>query len=145
MSTEAPKVIVLAGPNGAGKTTASKHLLQGELQVPHFVNAHVIARGLSGFAPESVAFPTVVPAARRVKTLLPVTAPSTQMFTHTVPLTVAPLDGLVMKTLSVPPGGGGAALETVTARDAVAVRSPPSVTVSPSVCEPSATDVVLQE
>lgn len=50
-----PKVVVLAGPNGAGKTTASRWVLQGPMSVPHFVNADTIARGLSGFAPESVA------------------------------------------------------------------------------------------
>lgn len=50
-----PKVVILAGPNGAGKTTASKWVLQGPMSVPHFVNADTIARGLSGFAPESVA------------------------------------------------------------------------------------------
>jgi len=50
-----PKVVILAGPNGAGKTTASKWVLQGPMSVSHFVNADIIARGLSGFAPESVA------------------------------------------------------------------------------------------
>ena len=50
-----PKVVVIAGPNGAGKTTASRWLLQGVRQVPQFVNADTIARGLSAFNPESVA------------------------------------------------------------------------------------------
>lgn len=50
-----PRVVVVAGPNGAGKTTASQQLLQGELRVNHFVNADVIARGLSGFDPDAVA------------------------------------------------------------------------------------------
>jgi predicted ABC-type ATPase len=50
-----PTVIILAGPNGAGKTTASADLLQGDLEVRQFVNADVIARGLSGFGPERVA------------------------------------------------------------------------------------------
>ena len=49
-----PDVIVLAGPNGAGKSTASAKLLQGPLQVTEFVNADVIARGLSAFHPEGV-------------------------------------------------------------------------------------------
>jgi predicted ABC-type ATPase len=51
---ESPYLIILAGPNGAGKTTLSKPLLQGVLEVPHFVNADSIAYGLSAFKPESV-------------------------------------------------------------------------------------------
>lgn len=51
----APCIIVLAGPNGAGKSTLAPALLHGQLQVNHFVNADVIAQGLSGFAPESTA------------------------------------------------------------------------------------------
>ncbi len=53
---ESPCVIVLAGPNGAGKSTISQALLAEALQVPHFVNADVIARGLSGFRSEEMAF-----------------------------------------------------------------------------------------
>lgn len=48
-----PTVVVLAGPNGAGKTTASRSLLAETLGVLTFVNADVIARGLSGFNPET--------------------------------------------------------------------------------------------
>ncbi|MDG3002484.1 zeta toxin family protein [Paludisphaera mucosa] len=51
----APSVIVLAGPNGAGKSTAAPALLRGRLAVADFVNADEIARGLSAFAPESMA------------------------------------------------------------------------------------------
>ena len=51
-----PRVIVLAGPNGAGKTSSSRTLLAETLGVMAFVNADVIAQGLSGFAPESVAW-----------------------------------------------------------------------------------------
>ncbi len=47
-----PDVIVLAGPNGAGKSTAASRLLQGTFEVTEFVNADVIARGLSAFHPE---------------------------------------------------------------------------------------------
>ena len=50
-----PHVIVLAGPNGAGKTTAAGSFLQAELGVTEFVNADVIAQGLSGFRPEAAA------------------------------------------------------------------------------------------
>jgi predicted ABC-type ATPase len=50
-----PSVIVLAGPNGAGKTTASRVILQRLTHVSEFVNADVIAQGLSAFAPENAA------------------------------------------------------------------------------------------
>lgn len=50
-----PSVVVPAGPNGAGKSTAAPELLQGALAVTEFVNADVIARGLSAFDPEGVA------------------------------------------------------------------------------------------
>lgn len=50
-----PSVVVLAGPNGAGKSTAASALLHGTLAVNQFVNADAIAKGLAGFAPETVA------------------------------------------------------------------------------------------
>jgi predicted ABC-type ATPase len=50
-----PSVIVLGGVNGSGKTTASRSLLANTLHVMTFVNADVIAQGLSGFAPEAAA------------------------------------------------------------------------------------------
>ena len=49
------RVVVLAGPNGSGKSTAAPRLLRGVLRVEEFVNADIIARGLSAFAPEKVA------------------------------------------------------------------------------------------
>ena len=49
-----PRVAVIAGPNGAGKTTYAKVLLE-RLGIEHFVNADVIAQGLSGMNPASVA------------------------------------------------------------------------------------------
>ena len=50
-----PYVIVIAGPNGAGKSTAAPALLHGLLGIEDFVNADVIARGLSAFNPEGAA------------------------------------------------------------------------------------------
>ena len=50
-----PSIVVLAGPNGAGKSTVAPALLHGALAVNEFVNADVIAGGLSAFNPESVA------------------------------------------------------------------------------------------
>ncbi|MBB3102679.1 zeta toxin family protein [Azomonas macrocytogenes] len=49
------KVIIIAGPNGAGKTTFARSFLPREAQLPRFINADLIAAGLSPFAPEAVA------------------------------------------------------------------------------------------
>lgn len=51
-----PHIIIIAGPNGAGKSTTAPALLQGTLGVSEFVNADVIAQGLSAFNPERAAF-----------------------------------------------------------------------------------------
>ena len=51
-----PRIVILAGPNGAGKTTAAKYLLTEAFGIVEFVNADIIAAGLSAYAPESVAF-----------------------------------------------------------------------------------------
>jgi predicted ABC-type ATPase len=54
-ATKSPNVIVIGGPNGAGKSTTAPRILRGALRVEDFVNADVIARGLSAFRPEEVA------------------------------------------------------------------------------------------
>ncbi len=53
---EMSDLAALIGPNGAGKSTAAPALLQGALAVSEFVNADVIARGLSEFDPDSAGF-----------------------------------------------------------------------------------------
>lgn len=50
------RIIVIAGPNGAGKTTFAREFLPQEAQCPVFVNADLIAAGLSPFSPELAAF-----------------------------------------------------------------------------------------
>ena len=50
-----PKIVIIAGPNGAGKTTFARAFLPQEAQCPHFINADLIAAGLSPFAPEAAA------------------------------------------------------------------------------------------
>ncbi len=47
---------IIAGCNGAGKTTASFTILVDTLDCKEFVNADEIAKGLSPFQPETVAF-----------------------------------------------------------------------------------------
>ena len=66
-----PNLYIIAGPNGAGKTTASFNLLPDILHCPNFVNADEIARGLSPFAPETVAFQAGRIMLQRIEELLP--------------------------------------------------------------------------
>lgn len=49
------KIVIIAGPNGAGKTTFAREFLPNEANCPVFINADLIAAGLSPFAPESAA------------------------------------------------------------------------------------------
>lgn len=52
---EEKKVIIIAGPNGAGKTTFAREFLPFEAGCPVFVNADLIAAGLSPFNPKAAA------------------------------------------------------------------------------------------
>lgn len=53
--TKPPRCIVIAGPNGAGKTTFAREFLPREAGVVHFVNADLIASGISPLRPELAA------------------------------------------------------------------------------------------
>lgn len=46
------RIIIIAGPNGAGKTTFAYSFLPQEAQCLHFINADLIAAGLSPFNPK---------------------------------------------------------------------------------------------
>jgi len=48
---------MLAGPNGAGKTTFAREFLPREGECPTFINADLIAAGLSPFRPEEPSCP----------------------------------------------------------------------------------------
>lgn len=61
---------IIAGCNGAGKTTASFNVLPQILDCKEFVNADEIAKGLSPFAPESVAIQAGRLMLQRIDTLL---------------------------------------------------------------------------
>lgn len=50
-----PRAWIIAGPNGSGKTTFATEFLPAEGHCPTFINADLIAAGLSPFRPESVA------------------------------------------------------------------------------------------
>ena len=49
------RILIIAGPNGVGKTTFAQGFLPGEAGCPIFVNADLIAAGLSPFTPELAA------------------------------------------------------------------------------------------
>jgi predicted ABC-type ATPase len=51
-----PNLFIIAGPNGAGKTTYARRFLAEELHIGEFVNADLIAAGLSPFSPDRAAF-----------------------------------------------------------------------------------------
>jgi len=50
-----PRCLIIAGPNGAGKTTFALEYLPNEARIIRFINADMIASGLSPFAPEKEA------------------------------------------------------------------------------------------
>jgi predicted ABC-type ATPase len=56
MTNDSPRILIIAGPNGAGKTTFAEEFLPNEADCPIFVNADLIAAGISPFYPELVAF-----------------------------------------------------------------------------------------
>ena len=50
---QSPSLYIIAGPNGAGKTTFAKEFLPHYAKCENFVNADLIAQGLSPFSPEA--------------------------------------------------------------------------------------------
>jgi predicted ABC-type ATPase len=55
MASRQPNLYVVAGPNGAGKSTFARLFLPEYADCREFVNADLIAAGLSPFNPESLA------------------------------------------------------------------------------------------
>lgn len=51
-----PNLFIIAGPNGAGKSTYVRDYLLPETGCREFVNADLIAAGLSPFSPDTAAF-----------------------------------------------------------------------------------------
>jgi predicted ABC-type ATPase len=52
---ESPRCVLIAGPNGAGKTTFAREYLPNDARVLNFINADLIAAGLSPLRPELAA------------------------------------------------------------------------------------------
>jgi predicted ABC-type ATPase len=55
MAGRKPNLYIIAGPNGAGKTTFAREFLPHYVDCMEFVNADLIAYGLSPFSPERAA------------------------------------------------------------------------------------------
>ena len=51
-----PNVYIIAGPNGAGKTTFAREFLPNYANCRNFINADMIAKGISPLSPETAAF-----------------------------------------------------------------------------------------
>ena len=63
---------VIAGPNGAGKTTFAREFLPRFAKCDEFVNADLIATGLSPFAPENAAIQAGRLVVKRIRELMTV-------------------------------------------------------------------------
>ncbi len=50
--TASKRILMIAGPNGAGKTVFATEFLPNEANCPTFINADLIAAGLSPFRPD---------------------------------------------------------------------------------------------
>src|SRR5215203_5211075 len=55
MSQPAPQLYILADPNGVGKTSYAQDFLPTEVKCLEFINADMIAKGLSPFDPARAA------------------------------------------------------------------------------------------
>lgn len=65
-----PTLYIIAGPNGVGKTTFADKYLPDEAKQLEFVNADLIARGLSPYDPDAVSIEAGKIALRRIRELI---------------------------------------------------------------------------
>ena len=65
-----PTLYIIAGPNGVGKTTFANRYLPDEARQLEFVNADLIAKGLSPFDPDSVSIEAGKIALKRMRELI---------------------------------------------------------------------------
>ena len=87
-----PYVFLIAGPNGAGKSTFAMEFLPNGIQCLNFMNADLIAAGLSPFAPNRVAVTAgrmlitqIKECVRRRETLAIETTLSGRMYARLIP------------------------------------------------------------
>src|SRR5947199_10741082 len=55
-SPMSPSLYIIAGPNGVGKTTFAREFLPNYADCRNFVNADLIAQGISPLSPQTAAF-----------------------------------------------------------------------------------------
>jgi predicted ABC-type ATPase len=65
-----PNLHIIAGPNGVGKTTFADRYLPNTIKELEFVNADLIARGLSPYDPDSVSMEAGRIALERIRHLI---------------------------------------------------------------------------
>jgi predicted ABC-type ATPase len=65
-----PTLYIIGGPNGVGKTTFADRYLPDEAKQLEFVNADLIARGLSPYDPDSAAIEAGKIVLRRIRELI---------------------------------------------------------------------------
>lgn len=65
-----PTLYVIAGPNGVGKTTFADRFLPQTIRELEFVNADLIAKGLSPYAPDAAAMKAGRVALTRIRHLI---------------------------------------------------------------------------
>ena len=115
------RIVIIAGPNGAGKTTFAREFLPYEANCPNFVNADLIAAGLSPFAPELAAFKagrimleTIVEHVKRDESFAFETTLSGLTYTQMIPVWRA--SGYVVKLIFLSLPDVEIAIERVAAR-----------------------------
>src|SRR5258706_13597480 len=65
-----PTLYLIGGPKGVGKTTFANEYLPDEAKQLEFVNADLIARGLSSYDPDSVSIEAGKIALKRIRELI---------------------------------------------------------------------------
>ncbi|MEI7455701.1 MAG: zeta toxin family protein [Nitrosomonadales bacterium] len=128
------RVVIIAGPNGAGKTTFACTFLPVDANCLNFVNADLIAAGLSPFAPELAAFKagrimlkTIAEHARRGESFSIETTLSGLTYAQMIPVWLASGYSVKLIFLSLP--NADIAVQRVAARVAQGGHNIPETTI----------------